>query len=166
MNWTIYEIKATLADLFKELEHTTDPELRASLWDKIAEVQESEDDKKLAWVCYLKNRTSLAEAIGIEAERLRAKEAEIMEGVKRDEEYLSRFINIDEKWSRGAHEMGWRTCPPSAEPVEENKIPAQYMREKIMYTPDRQLALKDFKAGVKEIPGFKYVTGKKKFYVK
>lgn len=166
MNWTIYEIKSTLADLFRELRHTTDPDLRAALLQKIAEVQESEDDKKLAWACYLKNELALAKAIGEEATKLGEKQMAILEGVERDQAYLSQFINLDEKWSRGPHEMGWRTCPPSAEPVDEKAIPAQYMRETIKYSPDRSLALKDFKAGVKEIPGFQYVTGKKKFYVK
>lgn len=164
MNLSLYEIKKELADLFRELEVTTDQDLRAALLASINEKQVAESDKKEAWCCFLKNQGALVDAIDAEITRLKEKKAQAEKTIEEGESYLSSLVT--EKWSNGIHEMGWRKCPPSAEPVNVAEIPVQYMREKISYEPDRALALKDFKAGVKEIRGFEYVTGKRKFYVK
>lgn len=166
MNFSIYDIRTELLSLFRELDSTEDPELRAALLKRIEEVQMSEADKREAWCCYIKNRKALLKAIKEEINVMKAKAAALDASIVSDENYLSKFIPLEEKkWERGLHEMGWRKCPPSAKPVDPKIIPAQYMREEISYAPDCKTALADMKMGT-VIPGFELIENKHNFYIK
>lgn len=151
----LYEIQAALLPLIKRLEETTDPleyELIMTEIDKL----EIDKTQKLNGCCaYVKHLRVEIEAIANEVTRLKERMLKAQNAEVKFLDYMRMVLPLNESFKSPLHSISWRKSE-RAEPVDASQIPAQYMRQKISYEPDKETAKQDMKMGA-VIPGFQLV---------
>lgn len=164
---TLYEIEA---GLFKLLQLASDPDttpLDQEQFRSEADELARDRDVKLASISsYIKNLESDAEALKVEAERLRTMRERKLKRV----EWLKKYVEYCEpnlsKWSNGIHKLSFLTST-AAVPTEDNpegKAPEQYATIKTVVAPDKKLIKQVISEGG-NVPGWR-IESRKNLQVK
>jgi hypothetical protein len=75
--------------------------------------------------------------------------------IRHFESYIAHCLGEGNKWGNGLFNISWRASE-SVNVTDLTEIPANYLREKLSYEPDKDLIKKDLSIGA-EIPGVEIV---------
>lgn len=148
---TLYDISAQVRIAFSLLEHAVTEDDKLAARDTLESLEIGQDQKLVACCSYLKNLEAECEIFQLEAKRLKA-EAEARERKAENfKKYLEHCIGHSNEWSNGVHAVKWRKSS-AVKVLDEQAIPAVYMRENYSYEPDKAEITKALKSGA-TIPG-------------
>lgn len=145
-NITIYQILDSLESAFELMESAqTDAEFEAA--SKAFEDLKISLDERLENFCgYIKNTRITIEAVKSEAKRLNDLAHSLERRADNALRYLSGIIPAGQKWQRGSHSIGWRKS--EAVIVNEEILPDDYKRTKIVIEPDKIKIKEAIKEGI------------------
>lgn len=131
-------------------------------WSSLDELAERFEDKVAACGIYCKNLESDIEAIKAEEERLKKRREVLAKKSERLMEYMlggMRSAGI-EKVERPQAVVSIRRNPASVDIIDQEALPAEYLREKVSVAPDKKSIKKALQEGL-EVPGAALVYNSK-----
>lgn len=152
MTATLYEIEHRRLELYEALT-SEDEATRKQAEDELLALGEVRDEKLAGCCAHLKNLIAEANLVRGEAKRLQERAKDCEARAERFQKYIESCLpDKTERWTNGLHSISWRRCPPSVLVLDEKKVPAAYLREKVEYSVDKKQALIDL-ANKATIPG-------------
>jgi hypothetical protein len=147
----LYEITNKYADLIESYNAAETEEEQNIVLEQLKQIELDKDQKLESCCKWLKNLQAQEVAISAELASLQAKLARADKKTKAFINYIRYCIAEGETWDNGVFKIGWRKSKV-VKVIDENKIPATYMRETIRYDPDKTEIKKDLENGA-VIPG-------------
>ncbi len=148
---TLYELTGRAKEIYEELLHTDDLQLRALLIEELDKYASAIDDKLEAYCIVVKNLTAEAEALNTEAKKLKTRAERVEATKERVMERLKMLVEPGVKWNKGVHGFRWQKSK-AVKIINEFDIPTTYMREILKYEPDKKQIAADIACGA-VIPG-------------
>lgn len=152
----LYKIQGDILRLIQRMDETDDPIENSSLMRQLSELEIDKDIKLEGCCAYVKQLRAEIETVVGEIMRLRKLMDQLENRQEAFLEYMKFCLPANESWKKGVHSITWRRSD-AIEVYDESKIPIQYLREKLVYEPDRVQAKQDIKMGA-EVPGMKLIT--------
>ena len=150
----LYEITNKMRDLLHLLE-IAEAEGNAESYEaimlQIGSLHENKSTKLSDCCAYYHELAAEVDALNTEIERLDAAKAAAAKRLEGWKSYIAACVGVGEGWKSPLFKISWRKSS-GVKILDENIIPATYMREKISYAPDKKQIAEDLKQGA-VIPG-------------
>lgn len=147
----LYEIASKYERLIEEYNQSENDEKMELVLEELKRVEDARDEKLNACCIWLRDLEITEEVISKEIALLQQKRFAAERRKEAFQQYLSECLGVGEKWSNGVFSLSWRKSE-AVHVIDENKIPAIYMREILKYEANKKQIKEDLKAGA-TIPG-------------
>ena len=143
---SLYDLTTEFAEAYERFENAETDFEREEAEKAMALINQDKNTKYANCCAYYKNlQIDLDSIVGVIYE-LRKKEERAKKRLESFKNYMQMCTVPGEKWSNSIHSIGWRKSV-SVEVPDEDLVPAQYQREKVSYTVNKELIKQDIESG-------------------